>query len=315
MKLIKELGPKGTKSSRRAYGLFECPICKTEVEKPLTHGKRNKSCGNPACRKAVFTPNPHNLGNKNDSKKTDKPHYRNLQEQYRLLSKRYTLSAQFKSFDMFYSVMSSEYCRLKDQANNNKITLSVLSEEPIGKYNCKWEKVSTKTNVDYSKYKEEGLYHSKMLADELGTAHIRIKKYIGKLYNASLIGEFKDETIIISGKRSFPVDVFILTKDDYVTVTKTWKASTIKNKSSSVYLITSCSLTKIGIASDVNKRLGTLKGANASPVELTYSKEINNAAKIEKYLHNKYAENNVHHERFDLIEEQVQEIIEYLDKQ
>ena len=62
MELIQELGSRswingsGKKDSRK-FGLFLCPVCKTKVEKSLSHGKRDKNCGSKECRKATFEPN------------------------------------------------------------------------------------------------------------------------------------------------------------------------------------------------------------------------------------------------------------------
>jgi hypothetical protein len=62
MELVKELGSRswingaGKKDSRK-FGLFLCPVCKIEIEKSMSHGKRDKNCGSKECRKATFEPN------------------------------------------------------------------------------------------------------------------------------------------------------------------------------------------------------------------------------------------------------------------
>jgi len=62
MELLQELGSRswingaGKKDSRK-FGLFQCPVCKENVEKSLSHGKRDKNCGSKECRKATFNPN------------------------------------------------------------------------------------------------------------------------------------------------------------------------------------------------------------------------------------------------------------------
>lgn len=40
-----KLDNKSLKYPYRSYGLFWCPYCKTEVEKTISHGKINQSCG------------------------------------------------------------------------------------------------------------------------------------------------------------------------------------------------------------------------------------------------------------------------------
>lgn len=57
MELLQEIGKLQYGSSTRSFGLFKCPVCKTKVEKSLSHGKRDKNCGSKECRKATFEPN------------------------------------------------------------------------------------------------------------------------------------------------------------------------------------------------------------------------------------------------------------------
>lgn len=46
MELIKKLGTRKNKSGNYiSYGLFLCPYCLQEIERQLSHGKRDKSCG------------------------------------------------------------------------------------------------------------------------------------------------------------------------------------------------------------------------------------------------------------------------------
>jgi hypothetical protein len=66
MTLLRQIGSResipGNKATSRRWGVFECPICKCEVEKDLTHGKRNKTCGNNSCRTAAMKPtNPQKI--------------------------------------------------------------------------------------------------------------------------------------------------------------------------------------------------------------------------------------------------------------
>ena len=58
MKLIQKIGSRQeSKNSTKTtqFGLFECPVCKEHVEKPLSHGRKNKTCGKKECRKATET--------------------------------------------------------------------------------------------------------------------------------------------------------------------------------------------------------------------------------------------------------------------
>jgi hypothetical protein len=63
MELVAALGIKSTASGKgQAWGLFFCPFCKTNVERWVSDGKRNRSCG---CHR---TPGTHGLtrGGKRD---------------------------------------------------------------------------------------------------------------------------------------------------------------------------------------------------------------------------------------------------------
>ena len=68
MQLVKELGSKSWinssgKKDSKTFGLFLCPSCSKEVEKPLSQGKSANSCGDKECRKSTFRANPNNKGN------------------------------------------------------------------------------------------------------------------------------------------------------------------------------------------------------------------------------------------------------------
>lgn len=58
MELLQEIGRKEYGAGFRKFGLFQCPVCKKQVEKSLSHGKRDKNCGSKECRKATFVSNP-----------------------------------------------------------------------------------------------------------------------------------------------------------------------------------------------------------------------------------------------------------------
>jgi hypothetical protein len=57
MELIQEIGKRQYGTSMRNFGLFQCPVCSVQVEKSLSHGKRDKNCGSKECRKVTFVPN------------------------------------------------------------------------------------------------------------------------------------------------------------------------------------------------------------------------------------------------------------------
>jgi len=105
MKLIKLTTSKesvpGNRTTLRRHGIFECPVCLKQVERPLTHGKRNKTCGNKACRKAAFTPNSEQIhkGGRDSSALCRLDFYNNIKNFYRVIHnyEDYTISEELNT--------------------------------------------------------------------------------------------------------------------------------------------------------------------------------------------------------------------------
>ena len=71
-----------------------------------------------------------------------------------------------------------------------------------------------------------------------------------------------------------------------------------------VYFITDGEFVKIGVSAAPLMRMAELQGANARDLKLLYvipMKDSDDAYKIEKYLHNAYAEHRMNGEWFDVI--------------
>ena len=90
MKLIEKTGSRqeSQNSTRtKQWGLFECPVCKEHVEKPLSHGRTNKSCGKKECKKAVFTNNkPDTSEHRKEPIISTLPYYSSISNFYRRLN-------------------------------------------------------------------------------------------------------------------------------------------------------------------------------------------------------------------------------------
>lgn len=110
MELVKELGSRswingsGKKDSRK-FGLFLCPVCKAEVEKPLSHGKTCKSCGSRECRKATFEPNRQAVEINNRIVNTSGK-----------FSHGYSQDPNFRTFERVYHAMKQRCSNEKDGA-------------------------------------------------------------------------------------------------------------------------------------------------------------------------------------------------------
>ena len=75
MKLLEKIGLKqyfnkeGKFTQNMQFGIFECPYCKNKVEKPLSKGSRDKTCGSVECKTIQMKKAQQILAEKN---KTDK---------------------------------------------------------------------------------------------------------------------------------------------------------------------------------------------------------------------------------------------------
>jgi hypothetical protein len=149
MELVRELGVRGEKINRKAWGLFICSSCNSQVEKPLRDGIRNKSCGKQVCRKAMFTPNALNSGNTKEFKISDIQYYSAFKEKYNYIKKHYTICDDWKTMQGFTDAMHASYVEARQlsgkvsfSCNGLVASSETLSWKPIGLYN----KFSTSTN-------------------------------------------------------------------------------------------------------------------------------------------------------------------------
>lgn len=134
MQFIKHLGsrestPGNPKTSRR-FGLFLCPSCNEEVERSLSHGKRNKSCGNKECRKALLTPSANVRNLRKESPITINPQYSALRYFYNKILNETTA---YTSLDHFLECNLVKYTRIKEANEGAKITYSIVEDEVVWK--------------------------------------------------------------------------------------------------------------------------------------------------------------------------------------
>ena len=142
MELLKELGSRswinssGKKDSKK-FGLFLCPCCNKEVEKPISKGIPANSCGDKECRKSTFRANPLNKGNTKEIKISEKKFYSSIKERYRTVKTTYILPEKWKRYSNFFYDMIESY------TNARKISDKVLFEvddenEELSMNNCRW---------------------------------------------------------------------------------------------------------------------------------------------------------------------------------
>lgn len=293
MELIKDLGKKqwvgGTGRKESAtFGLFLCPSCNQEVEKRMNKGLKAKGCGNPECTKKLrkHNPNSRHSGAKTHGYSTHK---------YYSAFKSAVKSIDLSTEDV--AKLFRNYVKARDTYKGH-ITLNSDKE---------W------VEVRHSACLDEIRFDTKYIADKVGTAHTNVINTVNKLIANGLIDKVEEETIVLQGKKSFPVTVLKLTQDQYTRVLSIIEHSSTKNTSNCIYLIKCDKYIKIGIAYNVQKRFKTLQGANAFPLELYFHKKINNAGELERRLHLKYDKYRHHHEWFNLTPDQIDEIIEEIN--
>lgn len=313
MELIKEIGSRSTvskngKTTSRKWGLFKCPICGSEKEYNLQKGRTNKTCGSKGCRKELANYAPWNQGFNEEDKIKNLPYYSSFTSYYHTLTKK-KFPLTWKSLTEFRTDMYDSYVTLKSTTTVN-LSLEVSNGNALSKDNCKWVDMY-RAVTDFSEDRSKGVLHSLMLAEETGIKHHVIVRTIHKMDES--FGTTSYDIVASIGNVGRPTRAYTLNAYQYKRL-KDRLLDNIKRKTSTyVYLIKCQELTKIGISYDVETRFSTLKGANAYPLTLLYSHRVGNATTIEKYLHNKYAEFNHHHEWFKLTDDQIKEIIAYID--
>lgn len=117
-------------------------------------------------------------------------------------------------------------------------------------------------------------------------------------------------------------DKFFFEYEDYIVVSDSYKISpevvdiitTKENlskafaKKSGIYILYSCGYYKIGITTNINKRISDLQTGNPFLIQLVFFKIVNDASDLESELHKKYKNKNVLGEWFWLNNEDIQDI-------
>lgn len=181
MELVKELGSRswingsGKKDSRK-FGLFICPVCGIEVEKSLSHGKRDKNCGSKECRKATFVRNPNmvqatkenGLAKKSQYKYGNEKYWRNFYKVYIAMISRCTnpndpayekyggrgiaVSEEWMDIENFSEDMFPIYSELMSNHNGIAKLKPTLDRKNVNlgysKENCEWITLSNNVSKD-----------------------------------------------------------------------------------------------------------------------------------------------------------------------
>jgi hypothetical protein len=118
-------------------------------------------------------------------------------------------------------------------------------------------------------------------------------------------------------------DQFFFEHEDYIIISDSYKISpevvdivTMREKlrlsfvkKSGIYILYSCGYYKIGITTNIDKRILELQTGNPFLIQLVFFKIVNDASALESELHKKYKNKNVSGEWFYLDNNDIQYII------
>ena len=285
-------------------GEFKCPVCSSSVIKSIRNGLKSKTCGTPACRKAALTYNPNSAkANLKDNPLYKRPYVRALQAAYKNLSD-ICSSNTFTSFEDFYDTMIDTYSDLR--ITSNKINISIPKGSVLSKETVKMTKVSNIRHTIIKEYytNNPDVKDSLRLATEFNLSHSQairaIKPIVDKNTVPILINKYKYEVIPLN-------------ELDYEKCKAVFTFRQSKIRSNIIYLMESDGYYKIGITTDIKKRLRALNASSPLEVSLIYSKETKDAPKIEKFLHNIFHAKNHKFEWFALTADDIELAINYID--
>ena len=245
------------------------------------------------------------------------PYYRAFQEKYNLLRKDNAITMEWDSMKDFHNDMYEQYRTLRDSCSKvthevngvvaNKHTLKFKAREANSKL------VNGVVGLDYTNGVPVGIYHSLQLAKEFNQPHANVRRKLKALVDSGNFGSTSKATVISGDKRRTKSEVELLTKKQYDTLHMAMTISSSILKPTGLYIIQGAGLTKIGISSNIESRFKKLTTSSPVPLTLAHECTTDLARSVEKELHTKYKEFNSHGEWFNLTEEQVKEIVEYLD--
>lgn len=290
MKLIKIIGskPESISSTRlKRYGLFECPVCKEYVERPLSHGKRNKSCGKKECRKATFTTQniiyytgkSIEINNQKIVSRNQLRYFAGFRAWYNRLDSKY-INPDIDTIEKAANELYIEYEITKIQYPNQKIAISLYDlSKPLIKSNVYFTIESKATGLDISQYT------------------------LNKLNKDSLLSKDKILNIINTFNYNISKDY-----DDILSKCIIEKYSHSK-QTEYLYLINAGTYTKIGVAENPESRLKEISTGCPFKPEIKLTKQLGKLCYlVERYLHIKFATKCTNGEWFELTNEDVEYI-------
>lgn len=148
----------------------------------------------------------------------------------------------------------------------------------------------------------------------LGVKNYRVNNIINRL---SKHEEFKDIDKLILPPNSYRrvnLNTYRLTKTQYDIIVDKLLYENTKKVSDGIYIMKCNEFYKIGMSSDIKKRLNSIQSSNPYPVSLEFNKKTSNSLSIEKQLHEIYKHKNIRGEWFKLVDNDIKDIINYINE-
>lgn len=289
MKLVQKTGskPESTNSLRtKQFGLFECPVCLEHVERPLSHGRRNKSCGKRECRKATLQWSPPKVKSlirpiQINQKEVSRNKLR-FYDAFRLWYKRVdksrlcpTIKTLEDAADAFYV----EYEAFKLQYPTQRVTIALHDIEGL----------ISKANTYFTlSSKSEGLSTLERQVTQLNKS-TRVSK--------EKIKEFIKNDVLSDAEYEELFNKLIYEKYSH------------KKNTEHLYLVSAGPYTKIGVAKNPDKRLIAISTGCPFKPEIIVTKQFGKLCYlVERYLHILHADKCTNGEWFELTKEDIENI-------
>jgi hypothetical protein len=147
---------------------------------------------------------------------------------------------------------------------------------------------------------------SPVVADSLGLTHGQFCKKVHTMVKKGLLTDMTIAKVLTVG-------VYVLTEKHLQCISPVIKSTQATSKSSHLYIVESEGYVKIGIASDVDKRMASLNASSPMEVKLLKYYKTDSAAEVENHLHKRYAKHNHKFEWFTFTEDEKAELINYIE--
>ena len=250
---------------------------------------------------------------------TNAEFYSAFKEKYRSMKSKYETCKEWDTLKGFYTDMYSAYALQRKTVKQVSVIVNgtVASKETLTFIATKIDTRVTGSKIvgkDFTDGVPGDVNCSHELATKFGTTHGNVSRRLQRLIKGGALPVLEKATITTGTLRKRKTVTYILTPEQYTKVEASMELTATTKTADCVYLIKGADLIKIGISGNVNSRFKKLTTMSPVKLELIHVADISKAAAVEKQLHIDYKEFNSHGEWFNLSEEQVKDIIEYLDK-